>query len=120
MFEGLKFLHSQPLDGSTCRLYSHIRHSLVGYNNFIHTYCLLKGYFLLTLKLFQTCMSFFLLLNAKEDILKNVGCCFFIVVMFYIHFSCHCFLVNALAMLYVNIITSVILIMKFFKLKKVH
>ncbi len=28
---------------------------------------------LLTLKLFQTCMSFFLLLNTKEDILKNVG-----------------------------------------------
>jgi len=77
MFEGLKFLHSQPLDGSTCRLYSHIRHSLVGYNNFIHTYCLLKGYFLLTLKLFQTCMSFFLLLNAKEDILKNVWLLFF-------------------------------------------
>ncbi len=28
---------------------------------------------LLTLKLFQTCMSFCLLLNIKEDILKNVG-----------------------------------------------
>jgi len=26
-----------------------------------------------TLKLFQTCMNFFLLLNTKEDILKNVG-----------------------------------------------
>ncbi len=26
-----------------------------------------------SLKLFQTCMSFFLLLNAKEHILKNVG-----------------------------------------------
>jgi len=28
---------------------------------------------LLTLKWFQTCMSFFLLLNTKENILKNVG-----------------------------------------------
>jgi len=28
---------------------------------------------LLNLKLFQTCMSFFLLLNTNEDILKNVG-----------------------------------------------
>jgi len=28
---------------------------------------------ILTLKLFQTCMSFFLLLYTKEDILKNVG-----------------------------------------------
>jgi len=43
---------------------------------------LLKGYstqkwkfchHLLTLKLFQTCMSFFLLLNTKEDILKMIG-----------------------------------------------
>ncbi len=29
--------------------------------------------FSLTVKFFQTCMSFFLLLNIKEDILKNVG-----------------------------------------------
>ncbi len=28
---------------------------------------------LLTLKLFKTCMSFFLLLNTKEGILMNVG-----------------------------------------------
>jgi len=28
---------------------------------------------LLTLLLFQTCMSFFVLSNTKEDILKNVG-----------------------------------------------
>ncbi len=28
---------------------------------------------LITLKLFQTCMGFFLLLNTKEDTLKNVG-----------------------------------------------
>ncbi len=28
---------------------------------------------LLTLKLSQTCMSFFLLLNTKEDILKHIG-----------------------------------------------
>ncbi len=27
----------------------------------------------LTLMLFQTCMSFFLMLNIKEDILKNAG-----------------------------------------------
>jgi len=26
-----------------------------------------------SLKLFQTCMNFFLLLNTKEDILKNFG-----------------------------------------------
>jgi len=31
------------------------------------------AYHLLTLKLFQTFMIFFLLLNKKEDILKNVG-----------------------------------------------
>ncbi len=30
-------------------------------------------HYLLTLMLFQTCMSFFLLLNTKEDILKNMG-----------------------------------------------
>ncbi len=28
---------------------------------------------LLALKSFQTCMSFFLMLNIKEDILKNAG-----------------------------------------------
>ncbi len=28
---------------------------------------------LLNLKLFQTCMSFFFLLNTNKDILKNVG-----------------------------------------------
>jgi len=28
---------------------------------------------LFTLKLFQTCMDFFLLLNTKEDTLKNMG-----------------------------------------------
>jgi len=35
----------------------------------VHKFC----YHLLTLKLFQTCMNFFLLLNSLEDILKNVG-----------------------------------------------
>ncbi len=28
---------------------------------------------LITLRLFQTCMSLFLLLSTKEDILKNAG-----------------------------------------------
>jgi len=32
-----------------------------------------EKHFLLTLKLFQTCMKVFLLLNTKEDILKNFG-----------------------------------------------
>jgi len=31
------------------------------------------GHHLITVKLFQTCMNFFLLLNTKEDILNNVG-----------------------------------------------
>jgi len=31
-----------------------------------------KFYHLLTLKLFQTCMNFFLLLKTKEDILMKV------------------------------------------------
>jgi len=35
--------------------------------------------YLLILKLFQTCMSFFLLLKTKEDIFKNVGNIFFCV-----------------------------------------
>jgi len=30
-------------------------------------------YYLLTLKLLQTCMDLFVLLNTKEDILKTVG-----------------------------------------------
>jgi len=45
------------------------------HNNNMHTFTQ-KWKFchhLLTLKFFQTCMSFFLLLNSKEDILKNVG-----------------------------------------------
>jgi len=33
---------------------------------------LILSHNLLILKLFQTCMNFFLLLNTKEDILKNV------------------------------------------------
>jgi len=40
---------------------------------FINTQKWKCSHSLLTLKLFQTCMSFFLLLNTKEDILKNVG-----------------------------------------------
>jgi len=32
-----------------------------------------EKHFLLTLKLFQTCMKVFLLLNTKEDILRNFG-----------------------------------------------
>ncbi len=37
----------------------------------VHSKCLFCH--LLILHLFQTCMSFFLLLNTKEDVLKNVG-----------------------------------------------
>jgi len=43
-----------------------------------HTLTVLGRFFLnyhnfLTLKLLETCMSFFLLLNKKEDHLKNMG-----------------------------------------------
>ncbi len=43
------------------------------FKGMVHPKMKIQPSFILALKLFQTCMSFFLLLNTKEDILKNVG-----------------------------------------------
>jgi len=53
----------------------HVRNNENSHNLLILSHNLLiliLSHNLLILKLFQTCMNFFLLLNTKEDILKNV------------------------------------------------